>query len=438
MSAGILVNTSVFVAIELLGEMTTSDAMDIDGEYTDIPVYLNTSLFSLVQTPTRPEAFHAAYLPTAARVKHGQLCVDIALDSKKECYSAEIASKLGNSEQPDQSAGFGSVHAAHGLLKTLSLESTTVPDANATYMVGRIQDGSLYVSQLRDILQLRPALNYIDRIADADKLAARRGKQDARSDTEDEGKTYQLTTRGPDHNEVQKQSREALRKMMDMEPWTKLQVLGMDSVECMGRYSSLWQKTEASDEMDAWLGTERHEYLDQINPLLVKTENAPLKKPENQHWLVSQMQQLSLADMICELLKSAHTLSLETVLEITQSMQPIADIISQALQSSRLIRGLFVVRSDLLYTDRPCLARIYLLGLFVENTYISLEEFMGVAGIPLEMAVNMLGEIAIHTPGQGYRLKHPPCKRILEEFKNIVDEQTELVIDEARLSPYLT
>jgi hypothetical protein len=59
------------------------------------------------------------------------------------------------------------------------------------------------------------------------------------------------------------------------------------------------------------------------------------------------------------------------------------------------IRGVWVVKSEFLYTGRPLHARNYLLSLFAENEFIDRFEFSETCRLPHEISFRMLQEIAV-------------------------------------------
>lgn len=76
-------------------------------------------------------------------------------------------------------------------------------------------------------------------------------------------------------------------------------------------------------------------------------------------------------------------------------------ILEELPKVATLVRGCWVIRSSIIYRDRPAAARQMLLKLFNEQDYVTRQELIERARIPLQMATAMLQEIAVYVPNKG-------------------------------------
>ncbi|KAI8930341.1 Sin-like protein conserved region-domain-containing protein [Entophlyctis helioformis] len=417
----------------------------------EIDVYLandiSESLYML-QFPTRPMPFTPDVLPKVGRIKYKtkKVQLDVLLDPTGDHYDRDQGERFGNGldNRPlltafDVRDGLNN-NGPRQKLDAIKLESRIVP-LNAQYMVGYLKAGedALHLRPLSTVLQLRPSLDYIDKISEKEKTASQRIMYEERKEAEgveEEAKAIQVIVRGADDKDAaRKASLAELQRAMDNEPWTQLSVFGPED-ENSEYFRSLLGETEA--EPIQFTSTSAS-YLDTISPVL--TDDAPsveasligsraeaMRRPVAKMGMsLAAMNKLPVVERIKAFLVNAHVVQFGPMYEAIGQGIPEAEFIQALKEVAFLIRGVWVGRSDLLYTGRPYDARRYLLMLFLEHEYVQRSVFAETSHMPPIMALNMLGEIADFHSGLGWQFKVPADEDFVAKHPALVAQQAAAV-----------
>lgn len=220
---------------------------------------------------------------------------------------------------------------------------------------------------------------------------------------QEEGKIVQITTRGVDPAAEQRTTMQQLRKAMDETPWKDIIIHPLGSEMSQQTYDYLFANEDVKDITEV-----SNSYLDLISSIQIKQHNAS-KDGETKGSLdstvpLTQLSDYSLSIRIRAIIISAQAVSLSTLMRITKHEFSEEEIISAALESCVIIRGVFICKSQLMYTDRPLYARDYLLKLFLDSEHVSRQDFIKETKLLPDMAANMLREIAVLEP-RGWKLK---------------------------------
>jgi hypothetical protein len=120
---------------------------------------------------------------------------------------------------------------------------------------------------------------------------------------------------------------------------------------------------------------------------------------------------------LLDVFMKAHVLNADTRFAPMSTLLPILKNLAVC------IRGIWILKSEFLYSGRPLDARNYLLSLFAEHEYIQRVEFSDTCGLPNEVSLNMLEEIAVLDRGLGWCLKLPADDEFVKSNSKVVEEQ---------------
>ncbi|KAL2916324.1 hypothetical protein HK105_204080 [Polyrhizophydium stewartii] len=417
------------------GDDMGGDDDDDDPIVQEFDVYLSNEMSDslyLLQFPTRPHTFTSESIPKEGRIKykHKKLQLDVELDITGGHYDHQAGERFGQGLHNKplltafdlHSRGF---EAERTLLKHIKLESKIVP-LNAQYMIGVLRHRALHLRPISTILQLRQSLDYIDKINEKEKNASQRIMHEERKEEgiEDEAKMIQVMVRSSDDKEASKRaSVSEMQRQSDSEQWTPLSIKGPEHEDSEHFRRLIGHTDVAKIDFD----DTSKSYIDTISPLVIQQQQAATnpaaskadaaKAEVRQGMSVAEMAHLPLADnTIVNLIGDPGIGNRELIKALT-------DV-------AYLIRGVWVIKSELLYTGRAYDARRFLLGLLNSKEYVSRKEFVDITHLLPNMAANMLNEIADLDEGLGWRLKVPPDSAFVENHDRIVESQRKLVEDE--------
>lgn len=167
-----------------------------DAPVASLPVYLSASVPRGARVELFQYPLYARHRPLpvpATAAQRGQRigarwrphanCVemDIPLDMREAVYNRESGARFAESSAPMGSIGApgdDAVKAEPGtapaapLLDRMRLESTAIEPATR-YMVGLLHDGALHLVPLDAVLQMRPSMQHVDLLSQADERQRR-------------------------------------------------------------------------------------------------------------------------------------------------------------------------------------------------------------------------------------------------------------------------
>eukprot|EP00842_Homolaphlyctis_polyrhiza_P005735 jgi/Hompol1/6162/HPOL_004849-RA len=433
-----------------------NDDPDLDDPVEqELDVYLSNALASslfLLQFPTRPLPFSQETLPKTGRIKPTTKTIqlDVVLDTQSSHYDTDSGNRygVGVDPAPDSSAhlrghsdyyGASSNTATAQMLETIKLESRPVP-INANYMVGVTTEYGLHLKSVASIMQLRQSLEYIDKISEKEKLMNQRAMMDERKEEgfEEEAKLVHVKTLAADDKDaVKKASLADMQREHDAEPWKSLEIYGPEHSESLIWLRSLSDTSDTPLEYAAdgaaYLNTIAADQASRLTNLARIRPDLPANIAK-QGMTLAEISQLQLVERLKAILLNAHLATFSMLHKIAGEHIAEETIIAALKSSAVLIRGVWVLQSEQLYTSRPCDARRVLLGLFVDREYVSRGEFVDMTHLLPNMALNMLKEIADLREGYGWHLKIKDTDGFANRYPDLVIEQEALVRADAARS----
>ncbi|KAJ3022210.1 DNA-directed RNA polymerase III subunit RPC5 [Thoreauomyces humboldtii] len=419
---------------------------DEDGEIERrIDVYFSQSLthaLHLWQFPTRAQPFDEQTKPTIGRMKTRtkRFELEVPLQTVGSHYNRTVGEEMGRGtdDAPLRGRFDFEDNTPTKLLDKQKYSSSLLP-THSNFMAGRIitrHNGTeeVHLTPLKTALQMRTSLYYIDKI---DEKSVKRREEDnmdeRKKDTgvEEEGKVLSVTVKGPEDNDAKRRAAQLeLQLQAEAEPWQPMSIYHpssdesrrmLDSLECMSLDEVRWKSTA-------------DKYLDAINPALVTatTETGHSKAKKDKEHVVDPNARAPLADRVRALLINANIADFSTIVEVLQAEDlDDSELLSTLSASAVLVRGAWVVRSELMYSGHALHARRWLLYMFQQQEFVSRSEFAQHVRIPGPMATGMLLEIAVLEPGQGWSLKVAPEVFFIRDFGDVVSEQAAIVQSEA-------
>ncbi|KAL1920262.1 uncharacterized protein VTP21DRAFT_1408 [Calcarisporiella thermophila] len=211
---------------------------DSDQIVREIPIYLTHQLASylhLFQYPVRNLGFTPETGPIAARLKPKARLIelDLPLHTESPLYDKERGEELslGTSDRVVRTAydRMETEEDKKELLEKQTLSSQLVPAA-ARYMVGVLREDELHLTPIHGSVQLRPNLNYLDKIDEKYKAATKRITDEESKDEEQpqpstsKAKSISVSVKSANPEQTtQKSPYTRASRFAENEPWTKLQ-----------------------------------------------------------------------------------------------------------------------------------------------------------------------------------------------------------------------
>ncbi|KAI8908938.1 Sin-like protein conserved region-domain-containing protein [Gorgonomyces haynaldii] len=250
-------------------------------------------------------------------------------------------------------------------------------------LVGILKNDKLYLVKV-SALQLKPKLNV-------------EPKQEIRIETtedeeeEEEAQAFQ-------YQQYQPPKEKAPEVMQDLE------IFGQETEEASEWLNSLETDMEVDDKQQSM-----SEYVFDLMQR-VSIENVPLNK------------------RILDLMLNAQAVTFSTLVRVLGVTEQALDYLEEI---AVLIRGIWIIRSEHLYTGRTMQARKILLYHFLQNEYVKRADFVQETSLPPTMALQMLNELATKTK-DGWLLKTPADLEFHQQHQELADRLQEDIEKQAQ------
>lgn len=402
--------------------------MDMDEDDTvvqEIDIFLSNPKHPhyLLQYPIRSQPFNEFNLPIEARIKPNaqMLELDLSMNTRAITYDKQKADELAKGLVEDSSIGPGRrIIKTAETLERQTLSSSLLPQ-NGNYMFGLVKNDGIHFAPISALLQLRPNFNYLDRIDKIEKLSATK-----ENDEEQEEPVSRIVQMQVKKTEATTLADELLmqQRKAEEEPWTKLQIY-MPETEQARNNNEIYTKNKT--EINYTSNSE--EYVNKLHPLCPSTQNINKTYIYTQGLPLSDLNTLPLLAQLKSLMLNAYVLTYDKIISLIKTTAKPNEILSDLEKVAVLIKGNWVVKSELSYKHYAFHARQYLLSLFKHSEYVNRKEFGKFTHIGSQMSYNMFSEIGVldgGKDGKGWQLKLPENTQYEKENPNIVNRQNEL------------
>ncbi|XP_048575681.1 DNA-directed RNA polymerase III subunit RPC5-like isoform X2 [Nematostella vectensis] len=420
-----------------------ADEEDEDAVVQEVDVFLAKSLADklyLFQYPSRPAV--VTYDPVqhlGARIKPQQQKVEIELavnTSGSNYYEPRGEQIASDVDRRANDAGEKDIYFASGLMDKQVLSSGQTPADASRYAVAVLKEGELHLTPLRGVLQLRPNLQYIDKVEAGVKQTAI-GKDDGDSqDEEEDAKTVTVRMARPETDKAKLQrmsSFKYLEKKEAEEQWIPLQYYPpQHSMASLDRDDLLCKDASAESPE---ISVSPREYLKLLTPSSVKRENSQPKMPCNV-LSMTQLKTMELSEQVKALLVNAKLMSFSQLCTLLAPMAKEAVILKHLQQFAVLVQGSWVVKSEVLYPEGTvspnsgipavilCRGRDYILWRFTQSRVVVRKDIASVTKLPNEDIKAMLEHISRMRVAQGWEFLLPCDTEFIhkhpEVFKHFV------------------
>lgn len=453
------------------------DDDEADPVIGEIPVFLskgedNDNLY-LFQYPVRP-----AHLPyaresvRAARIKPRQKRIELVMGVDHSCpnYDKSKGRQIVlNAQGTDPSEE--ERHFSGGLMDKQTLSSTLAVDSTSRFAAGMLvrrkrklavtdeeEKGEeedeesqleLHLTPLHGITQLRPSYEYLDR---ADVLQAKKEADGNSTEEEEEEEAQQVTVRfargavrgGANRGGGPARSTSAWRKMqrnLEEEPWiTDIRWRsGLSFEELTERLSKARSSTNKNPTPEIDLNQPPEDYLKSLQPTgLEDKEKVAPAMPSNVLSLL-ELKDLSTSDALLALLTNAKVMRFSQILQLLPQTAAAtttqAEILRSLQQIAVLIRGNWVVKSNLLYPDKfcsrhsgvaaslLCRGRDYMLWKFTQSRNVIRKDIQSTTKLPADDILEMLNGVAAMRHGQGWNFRLENDQEFCNKYPDIFAKQ---------------
>ncbi|KAJ3124904.1 hypothetical protein HK098_000731 [Nowakowskiella sp. JEL0407] len=329
--------------------------------------------------------------------------------------------------------------------------SSAVMPTNAVYLVGVIMPDrkEIHLTPIKSIVQMRPSFNYIDRIHEKEKIKQRKLQNIQEKEEgieEDVGRVMQVTMKKA-QKETKLEAAARLQKERDAEQWIPLNLEPPDSALAQEKCEQL---LASSMSKISTVSTSK-DYLDLIQPKIVsamKTKSEKIVRGLQLNEILALQNDttlpngefdenaamVALGKQVRAILLNAQNVTFTQLKELLQPKLSDRLLIDAIKISAWLVNGQWIAKSELFYKGRMKDARDYALNIFQTQTYLKRDAFFEKTLLPIQMASNMLNEIASWEPGKGWSLKLEEDEEFMENFPDVVKQQKkelQILADEA-------
>ncbi|KYM96604.1 DNA-directed RNA polymerase III subunit RPC5 [Cyphomyrmex costatus] len=294
--------------------------------------------------------------------------------------------------------------------KVVLTSERTLSDCS-NFAVGIFQDGELYITPLKTMLQMKLQCDYLDE-------NNRNGmKNTGEDDDEEENNPIPVKVTFARHlpdnvKKLQEQSFQHHHRKSQEERWIHT------------KYIPAYDEQAESTRMEMFCSSEEsinNLNLDQINYLHLLVPQIPdecyLQSTSEDQIDLHRILTLPLLDQIRTIVKQVRVISFAKLCEIL-SEHDTTTILRYLQQVAMLVQGNWIVNSELIYpkdslspqnntSEFMCRARDYILLLFTEQQYLNRKSISSVIKLPSEEINQIFTELGTNESGKGWKLKEP-------------------------------
>ncbi|KJE94293.1 hypothetical protein CAOG_04960 [Capsaspora owczarzaki ATCC 30864] len=327
------------------------------------------------------------------------------------------------------------------------LSSTTVP-IRAHNMICYTRGGSIYTHQTSGILQMRPNLDYMDMVVAAEKAeiaetaadedgndglsaassAAGASAMDAGQAAGDEVVQVKFARKESEKAlQARKRSHAYLQAQLEEESWKPMTYYNTTSDVASSAWDRFFDVAADPDKLPlSALQLETRDYLGLLSP--VHQQGTQFSAGPVARGVSSNS---SLSDRVFSILVNAQILSTDQLFELLGVTDERA-IIAAAEPCAGLVRGNWIVKSDLLFSGQTHSAttdtsvkqlircRDCVLHLFTTKRVVTRKEILELVKIQTEDLTEILHGIAQPRQHEGYYLKNPDQEDFMSRHSHLV------------------
>lgn len=424
---------------------------DDDPVMQEIPVYLSRTLAEklfLFQYPIRKSSIgydSANVIQSCIKPIHQEVKLELELDTSNPNYDTSKGEQIalnvdGMSKAPlkqDNRKQEDPKYFQGTMMDKQILQSTRAVIGCSQYAIAVVNDKELHATPLQGIIHLRPSFGYLDK---SDKRAKDESKEKGDGENEDEEEeAEQVTVKfARQENERLKRLRERsfgyLSKKSAEEPWYYTQYFGRFSEKAELEKAHLYCESALTSTGDtAQMSLARSDYTRLLVPPPIQEEYQ--KQVASDALSLIQLQQMSMVDRVRQLLLRAKIVQFSQLLSLLGHENDVAGMLRAVQQCAVLVRGNWLVRSDLLYpkdsfsasgkvpAELMCRARDYILHRFTQERFVEQEKLQKITNLGPEEMNEILSQFAKPRSGRGWELQRPYDNDFITRYPEVLQRQ---------------
>ncbi|XP_077594955.1 DNA-directed RNA polymerase III subunit RPC5 [Stigmatopora nigra] len=415
---------------------------DDDPIIEEIDVYLAKSLAEklyLLQYPVRPSnmTYDDVNL-LAAKIKPKQQRVELqmVMDTNSPNYCRSKGEQIALNVD-------GTGYEENNTYSLKMMDNQTFSSIQATtstsrYAAAIFRKGELHITPLTGILQMRPSFAYLDK-ADGktkEREAGNEGGDSSQDEAEDEAKAISVRFARPESEQARQrriQSYDFLQKKQAEEPWIHLQYHSLrDGRSEHERQYLFCQHVDSSDNSE--LVKTPKEYLSMLMPPLAEEKVVKPVGPSNV-LSMAQLRTLPLGEQIKTLMKNVKVIQFASLMGLLASGTDATAVLRCVQQVALLVRGNWVVKSDILYPKNSCSphsgvpsevlcrGRDFVMWRFTLERSLMRKEITAIIKLPPEDVKDFLEQVAVPRVNRGWEFQLPADVEFVKRHADVAQRQ---------------
>ncbi|XP_067931838.1 DNA-directed RNA polymerase III subunit RPC5-like [Watersipora subatra] len=409
-----------------------------DEVVKEVDVFLTKELKDhlwLMQYPVRPvdsSYDNETFLSTQIKPLQRKVNIDVAIDTNASSYLTSKGEFLASSV--DGSIPKGPRTYPSGKLDRIELKSAQGIPKSDRYAIGAIKNGSVHLTPLSAIVQMRPSLSFLDK-ADAASKEREKLLDIDKDNSQDEEEAKTVTVKFARQETSEQKSRriksyDYLKKKESEESWSHFRYhKTQDEMSGKIRHRLLATKHEA---VVAYASPS--EYLSSLIP---KPTEDIVDNPDMPSNVLSmaQLQSMSLNDRVKAIVTNAKVIRWSQLIALLDKDIDQSLAMKAIQQVAVLVQGCWVVKSEVLHpkdtfsahnhspAEVICRARDFMLWKFTQSPSLIRRDIAHIVKIPSEELKEMLEQIAKPKPKQGWIFNFEFDQDFVHKNKEVVQRQ---------------
>ncbi|EFN82038.1 DNA-directed RNA polymerase III subunit RPC5 [Harpegnathos saltator] len=405
--------------------------MEDDPVVKEIPVFLSKTLgdnLFLLQYTTYPmkDGYEiATVLKSSIKPDNQEIQLELEVDIDNSNYDSSKGVQLALNAK-NESKKNENIFDSDLLDKTILSSKRALTDCS-NYAIGIFQKNELHITPLEGFVEMQPQFPYLEKSDKRAKDEAKASGED--SDEEEENAAPVKVTfarHKPDHiKKIQEQSFQHNSKKNQQECCIRTTYVAMH--ETPAQLTQTEMLCPSPDVTVNSLNLSPQEYLELLTN--------GWRKPQNYPQSFEHVKTLLLQEQITSIMKDARIMSYKNLRAILPPEHTTTDVLSYLQKTAVLVRGNWVVKSELIYPkdftssengipgELMCKARDYVLLCFTDHSYIKRDKVLSIVKLPLAEVTEIFEKLAVKDGSEGWKLILSPDWEFCDRYPELVERQ---------------
>ena len=352
--------------------MGIPEPMDIDEIEAEYTIHIKNPSQPLLHLKF-PTQVNLTPLPTHARFKPKAQMLEIDVPLNTDSINpVQAAALVGNSGDSDNT------------LTHQTFSSHLIPNAS-TYYSAAIRGSQVHFTPVSCTYSMTPSLDYLDKL-------------NIKQEVEQEAKLIQVQVSKKSDNpedEFKNSYVQGVKSRLD-EKWIKLQCFHETSKKSQELRKSMYNESNIELNIESTLES----YINLVSPKI----NISIPEKVSYGQSLNVIRSMPLHLMIKNLMVNASILPFSKIRHEIPINYSNNEIITELVSCCTMTRGVWIIKSEFMYKDRPMYARRILISKFIDCEFVKMNEFNQTCKLTLYMSTNMFSEICVKSEF-GWKLK---------------------------------